>query len=315
MSQEDRWIANETSGERKDWARYVYGTAGQVLKEQVRKPTQDAASTTNYTYDHFSRVKSVQLPDRTGGNMTTTYQYSGARSKNTTSEAVKTGSADNDTSASMWTEWHDGLGRLRRVNDTIARADYTYDAAGHMINADIRGASGTQTREFRFDGRGFAQVVRYEDDNRFNLRMKYDRAARLIEVRSINSDLINVLAKDKWLLQYRYYQQSTATAGTAGRLRTAARRKVVPTVGALGTSSYIDVTKTYTYDPAGRPWQLKLESPYNGASPRRRRTSTTRWARPRRSPIHRSPRPRTRRSGWCSTRTTEDRWRRWRRRD
>ena len=52
-------------------------------------------------------------------------------------------------------EIRDGFGRLRRANDTIVRADYTYDAQDHLVRTDLVAGDTTQSRFWTYDGRGF----------------------------------------------------------------------------------------------------------------------------------------------------------------
>ncbi len=268
-----------------NWTTFTYLPAGHLSKEATPIPNSSAASETKHFYDVLDRETQTSNPDGTRRE----FLYNGTRITTTKNHQVAVGVSG--LSPVSTSEMRDVFGRIRRVNDNAARADYRYDAMNHLTRVELNevGGGGTQVRWFTYDGRGFLtsethpelgpgtvhhrsidplghpELLQYPSDSSLDLAFTYDKAERLIQVKAVQPP---ITGKPAWMERFIYHPQdgSTVPSGTraAGKLFKAVRRNFVPTPNNLLATMWVDVRKIYGYDDAGRVTSVTLESPYNG---------------------------------------------------
>lgn len=271
-----------------------YDVLGRKLSETIAGDagaSSDGFRTTSYTYDGLGRVTQVKRPD----NETTTETYFGARSVNhsVSDIALTTGSQSVVT-----TDFYDSFGRVSRVNDNAARADYTYDPEDRLLSVETwvsgQGGASVQRRYFDYDGRGLLVGERHPEmlqdfssntyvelhhtydsmghplTNRyindaqaaaaFDLDFDYDFAGRLFHVLS---PYIPAGATDRPLVkQFKYNKQSATYGAAAGKLASASRYTYTFDPAATRHQLTYTVQRDFTYDPVtGRIGTVKVSSP------------------------------------------------------
>ncbi len=252
-----------------------YSVTGLSLREFISNPVGGALNVaTRHLYDAQNReVKTIQ-PD----NRTVEYQYQGTRS---TTKVYKVG---NSAVNALPAEIRDGFGRLRRANDTIVRADYTYDAQDHLVRTDLVAGDTTQSRFWTYDGRGFlvsqtqpelgpgtikhtrydalghARDLSYPSKAEFNLAYSFDLAGRLTSVLSTPPST-TVSERDREILRF-VFNPPSAPAGSRGQVSTAVRLNLVPDPAGSGNVLPVPVTQKFGYDFAGHSNSVSVEANY-----------------------------------------------------
>ncbi|MEK6375972.1 MAG: hypothetical protein AABO58_25115 [Acidobacteriota bacterium] len=278
------WSATETA----------FDELGRVFWKSQPEPTGSnppagpliAAHKTINVYDPFSRPVTITAPD----SKTTLFTYKGVRERRKNhglglgsgSPCTATGDADPCVTT---VETYDQHGRLTAVTEALGTArenttNYTYDVGGHLRTV----TTGTQTRTFNYDLRGFLTweqhpelgvngyaTVRYpypsfdprgharrqvtgSDGGLFDLSLTYDSAERLTAV-----DDSGVLQRP--LKRYTYAATNTGSELNKGKLVQAVRYNH-PSTGD------VTVSETYKYaNSFGRPSERQtIVQSANGAA-------------------------------------------------
>jgi YD repeat-containing protein len=246
------------------------------------------AHLSSFTYDPFGREQSITQAD----NSITTLAYTGARQTVRTNSGLALPAGTSPTSATS-TETYDRLGRLASVSQqsgatsassaigSNVTTSYGYDAADHLISVQ----SGTQSRAFEYDGRGFLVSETHPEkgvagngttlyqvtdsagnidgydarghsrrrldgsvNGGFDLALTYDSAERLIKLEDIDPASTNPKTR-RILKEFTFGTANAASNYKQGRVETATRHNYLP-----GLTGDVVVTETYKYgSSSGRP--------------------------------------------------------------
>jgi RHS repeat-associated protein len=246
-------------------------------------------SVTSYlNYDPFGRPATLRPPD--GSAHDVSFTYTGVRS---VSRTVRIGTAWNGTvvteSPATTTEIYDRQGRLQQVIEPAegATATYGYNVLGLLASVTQTG-SGTQTRLFNYDNRGFLTSERHPEkgvngngtvsylsydarghagrrlDGPNDLSFIYDRAERLTKVYKTGTPTTCTAAGARCLKAFTFADSNVTGSSRKGKLIQAERWNY-PFLG--GTTHTVVVTELYTYGGKdGRVSQKESRLAFNGTT-------------------------------------------------
>jgi RHS repeat-associated protein len=257
----------------------LYDALGQ--KASVSEVGAASKKTVFSSYDPFGRPGTVTPAD--GAAHAVTFSYQGVRE---VSRTVKIGTAYNATTgavteaSSTTTELYDRQGRLHQVTEPSGSAGahvtttYGYDVGNRLASVSTVSASGTQTRAFSYDQRGFLTSERHPEkgasgngtvtyqsydarghagrkiDGPNDLTFSYERAERLSGVQETGG---------RQLKTFGYAGTNSGTDKRLGKLVTATRYNYP-----VGLT--VPVVETYSYrGRGGRVSARETQTTVNGA--------------------------------------------------
>jgi len=242
----------------------LYNASGQRASVSTQQSVAafNAALNTSFFYDASGKPSVITTPD----GKQTTFSRIGDRVE-TRTMAIATSATGTTSSPTTYT--YDQLGRIFRVEElagptsasattgTTVTTDYTYDWADRLTSVLMSGDSGSQSRTFNYDTRGFLTAETHPESGTtsydgfdarghathrvvgpFDLTFEYDDAERLIHVKDLAGSTRRAL-KD-----FTFLDENSGSDYSRGKLRTAIRYNHPP-------SGDVSITETYTYAGPG----------------------------------------------------------------
>jgi len=265
--------AKDANGTNTDvWSKALtsYNASGQQasVSTQQRVTNFNSAQKTSFFYDASGKPNVITAPD----GKQTTFSRIGDRVE---TRAVPIATSASGTTFSPTTYTYDRLGRIFRVEElagptsatatigTTVTTGYTYDWADRLTSVLMSGDSGSQSRTFNYDTRGFltsevhpeSGTTSYDGfDARghathrivgsFDLTFEYDSAERLIHVKDLGP------GGRRPLKDFTFLDVNSGSDYSRGKLKTATRYN-------HPSSGDVTVAETYTYAGSGGAPSMK----------------------------------------------------------